>query len=62
MCRLTEYDVWIGIKIGDAENIKDAAEQAHHIIQEPGTNWLSRVISCETKEEMTIDLDEVCYD
>jgi hypothetical protein len=56
---MTEYDVWIGLKIGNAINTKDAAERAHQIIQEPGTNWLCRVINCETKEETTVDLDKV---
>jgi hypothetical protein len=54
---MAEYDVWIGMKIDSADNVVDAAEQAHFIIQEPGTNWLCRVINCRTKKEVTIDLD-----
>jgi hypothetical protein len=55
---MPEYDVWIGMKIDDAVDVRDAAEQAHFIIQEPGTNWLCRVINCKTKDEVRIDLDE----
>jgi len=54
---MPEFDVYIGMKIGDAVDMWDAAEQAHFILQEPGTRWLCEVIDCKTKESKHIDLD-----
>jgi hypothetical protein len=56
---MPEYEVWLGMRIEDAENSVDAAEQAQSMIQRPGSNWLYQVTDCETGEKIRIDLDEV---
>lgn len=55
---MTEYEVWLGMRIEDAESLRDAAEQAQCMIQRPGSNWLYQVTDCETGKKVRIDLDE----
>lgn len=54
---LTEFVVWLGMAV-DATDARDAAEQVQFNIQEPGKNWLYKVIKSDTGEEVKVDLDE----
>lgn len=54
---MTEFVVWLGMAV-DATDARDAAEQVQFNIQEPGKNWLYKVIKSDTGEEVKVDLDE----
>jgi len=56
---MTEYEVWLGMMIDDAENPMGAAQLAQSMIQRPGSNWLYQVTDSETGKQFKIDLDEV---
>jgi hypothetical protein len=56
---MTEYEVWLGLMIDDAENPMDAAQQAQFMIQRPGSNWLYQVTNNETGKQVKIDLEQI---
>lgn len=59
--KVSEFIVWLGMAV-DATDARDAAEQVQFNIQEPGKNWLYKVIKSDTGEEVKVDLDVAVID